>query len=72
MAVATYHESKPEYLIYLDHSFHVLDIKVILCNKMYISCNITIIISLVSAILSSLDLYMRYCMSVCSQLMPSR
>ena len=55
MTEATYHESKPEYLVYLDHSFHVLDIKVILCNKMYISCNINIIISLASAILSILD-----------------
>ena len=34
MTEATYHEAKPEYLVYLDHSFHVLDIKVIICNKM--------------------------------------
>ena len=34
MAAAAYYDSKPEYLVYLDHSFHVSDIKVKLLNKM--------------------------------------
>ena len=36
MTVFTYHEAKPDYLVYLDHSFHVLDIKVIICNKIHL------------------------------------
>ena len=30
MYAVNYHESRPDYLIYLDHSFHVFDIQVIL------------------------------------------
>ena len=36
MPVATYHESKPDFMVYLDHGLFVLDIKVILFKNVHL------------------------------------
>ena len=40
----TFHEARPESLVYQDHNFHVMDLQVILDNKISLhSCNIFLI-----------------------------